>query len=78
MLGQALELEYGADLTIGPPLEEGFYYDCYLGDKTLTDVEKSVITKRMQQVGVWCGRKRGGGGGSMHITVAGWQRWGGA
>ena len=27
MLGQALELEYGADLTIGPALEEGFYYD---------------------------------------------------
>lgn len=27
VLGQALELEYGADLTIGPALEEGFYYD---------------------------------------------------
>lgn len=51
VLGQALELEYGADLTIGPALEEGFYYDCYLGDRTLNDVEKAVITKRMQQVG---------------------------
>ncbi len=33
VLGQALELEFGVDLTIGPALEEGFYYDCYMGDK---------------------------------------------
>jgi hypothetical protein len=33
VLGQVLELEYGVDLTIGPSLEEGFYYDCYMGDK---------------------------------------------
>ncbi len=50
VLGQALELEYGADLTIGPALEEGFYYDCFLGNRTLNDAEKAVITKRMQQV----------------------------
>ncbi|KAL4423853.1 hypothetical protein ABPG75_001154 [Micractinium tetrahymenae] len=49
VLGQALELEYGADLTIGPALEEGFYYDCFLGDRTLNDAEKAVIAKRMQQ-----------------------------
>ncbi|KAL4854376.1 Threonine--tRNA ligase [Chlorella vulgaris] len=49
VLGQALELEYGADLTIGPALEEGFYYDCYLGDKTLNDAEKARLTSRMQQ-----------------------------
>lgn len=33
LLGQTLELAYGVDLTIGPALEEGFYYDCYMGDK---------------------------------------------
>lgn len=33
VLGQVLELEFGVDLTIGPALEEGFYYDCYMGDK---------------------------------------------
>ncbi|PSC73319.1 threonine-tRNA mitochondrial [Micractinium conductrix] len=49
VLGQALELEYGADLTIGPSLEEGFYYDCFLGDRTLKDEEKANIAKRMQQ-----------------------------
>lgn len=33
VLGEALEMEFGVDLTIGPALEEGFYYDCYMGDK---------------------------------------------
>ena len=40
VLGEALELEVGADLTIGPPIEEGFYYDCYLGERTLSDHER--------------------------------------
>lgn len=48
MLGQALELEYGADLTIGPALEEGFYYDCYLGERNLHDEDKQRLVKRMQ------------------------------
>ena len=49
VLGQALELEFGADLTIGPSLEEGFYYDCYLGDeRSLSDHEKDQLLKRMQ------------------------------
>ena len=37
VLGLALELQFGADLTIGPSLEEGYYYDCFLGDRTLGD-----------------------------------------
>lgn len=43
VLGQALELEFGADLTIGPAIEEGFYYDCYLGDRTLSDADKAKV-----------------------------------
>lgn len=31
MLGSALENLYGANLCIGPPLKEGFYYDGYIG-----------------------------------------------
>jgi threonyl-tRNA synthetase len=50
-LGAALEECYGAHLTIGPPLERGFYYDAYLGELKLsqenyTEVEtaaKSLI-----------------------------------
>ena len=50
ILGQALELEFGVDLTIGPSIEEGFYYDCFLEDgRTLTDADKAAIEKRMQQ-----------------------------
>jgi threonyl-tRNA synthetase len=48
VLGQALELEFGADLTIGPALTEGFYYDCYLGDRSLGDAERERILRRMQ------------------------------
>ena len=32
ILGQSLEHNYGALLTIGPPVAGGFYYDAYLGD----------------------------------------------
>ena len=31
ILGNALEHEFGCHLTIGPPLERGFYYDGYYG-----------------------------------------------
>jgi len=48
VLGEALELEYGADLTIGPALEEGFYYDCFLGERNLGDADKPALKKRME------------------------------
>lgn len=32
ILGEALERLYGSRLTIGPPLEGGFYYDSFMGD----------------------------------------------
>jgi len=49
VLGQALELEFGVDLTIGPSIEEGFYYDCYMGDRTLSEGDRATIAKRMEQ-----------------------------
>ena len=33
ILGNALEHEFGCHLTIGPPLERGFYYDGYFGSE---------------------------------------------
>lgn len=39
MLGQALEKKYGAHLTIGPPVQDGFYYDCYMGDHGVSPTE---------------------------------------
>lgn len=31
ILGHSMELVYGGWLTIGPPVEDGFYYDMYTG-----------------------------------------------
>ena len=50
VLGEALESCFGAQLTIGPALEEGFYYDCYLGERTLTEADKAALEKRIQEV----------------------------
>lgn len=33
ILGECLECQYGGKLCIGPPTEEGFYYDAYIGSK---------------------------------------------
>ena len=33
VLGECLECSYGGKLCIGPPTEEGFYYDAYMGEK---------------------------------------------
>ena len=33
ILGECLECSYGGKLCIGPPTEDGFYYDAYMGDK---------------------------------------------
>ena len=39
ILGQAMEREFGAKLTIGPPIEGGYYYDSFVGDKVCTEKE---------------------------------------
>lgn len=50
VLGEALEQLYGVRLTIGPAVEEGFYYDCYYGSKTLSDTDKPDIEKKINEV----------------------------
>lgn len=52
VLGEALEQLYGVDLTIGPALEEGFYYDCYMGEGrgTLAEAERPTIVKKMESI----------------------------
>jgi threonyl-tRNA synthetase len=40
-------LEFGVDLTIGPPIEEGFYYDCHMGDATLNEDDLQRVEKRV-------------------------------
>ncbi len=50
VLGEALEAVFGADLTIGPAIDDGFYYDCFLGDRTLGDADKDAINKKISEV----------------------------
>ena len=49
LLGAALEQKYGAKLSIGPPVEGGFYYDAYMGTSSVSDKEfkelQQMVTK---------------------------------
>jgi hypothetical protein len=51
VLGEALEATYGVKLTIGPAIDEGFYYDCYMGEnRTLADGDRADINKAIERV----------------------------
>eukprot|EP01136_Pigoraptor_vietnamica_P037806 Opistho-1_new@106271 len=54
IVGEALELRTGGCLCYGPPIEQGFYYDIYLGDKTIHPEEfpaLETISKRIMKDG---------------------------
>ena len=42
ILGHSMELVYGGWLTIGPPVEDGFYYDMYTGPEACGGKGKSA------------------------------------
>lgn len=46
VLGAALEATYGAHLTIGPPLQNGFYYDSYMGNLAVGDEDLKKIESK--------------------------------
>ncbi|KAH8046743.1 threonyl-tRNA aminoacylation [Aureococcus anophagefferens] len=50
LLGAALEQKYGAKLSIGPPVEGGFYYDAYIGNETISDKEFKDIQARVAKI----------------------------
>lgn len=50
MLGAALEQLYGGHLCVGPPLESGFYYDMYVGDKKITESDFADIQKGVEDL----------------------------
>ena len=50
ILGSALEHAYGSHLCIGPPLEEGFYYDTYMGKNVIDEKDYEKIEKEAQKV----------------------------
>lgn len=51
MLGEALEYKYKGELCIGPPLEDGFYYDIHLhGDDKVVESDFDDINKRVDRI----------------------------
>ena len=47
---QALEDQFSARLTHGPPLENGFFYDSYLGGAPFVDSMKDKVEKRVLKI----------------------------
>lgn len=45
ILGFAIEKVYGANLCIGPALNEGFYYDAYMGSKSISEEKDYKLIK---------------------------------
>ena len=50
VLGECLECGYGCQLTVGPPTKQGFFYDCYMGSKTVDDEMKRDLEKKAKQI----------------------------
>lgn len=40
----------GADLTIGPVIDEGFYYDCFMDGRSIREEDLTTIEKKIQTV----------------------------
>ncbi|CAD8184404.1 unnamed protein product [Paramecium pentaurelia] len=50
ILGSALEEVYGCHLCIGPAIDGGFFYDCYIGDYKVTQNDYVKIEKAAQDL----------------------------
>ncbi|ORZ21236.1 hypothetical protein BCR42DRAFT_459239 [Absidia repens] len=51
MLGEACERHYGCHLCIGPPLEEGFYYEMGLKDRVVSQQDYASLEKLVGMIG---------------------------
>ena len=50
MLGEAIENTFGAHLCIGPPLQNGFYYDAFVGEEKITPDDYEKINKEISKI----------------------------
>lgn len=51
LMAEAIEALYpGVKLAIGPPIEDGFYYDIDLGDHSISDANLPEIEKKMSEL----------------------------
>ncbi len=49
ILGQSLENLYGAWLCHGPPLDQGFFYDSFIGDTSISQTDYELIEKEIRK-----------------------------
>jgi threonyl-tRNA synthetase len=50
MMGEAMEHLYGSRLTIGPPLEGGFYYDSYMGSDAIKEDDYKSVQQEVNKI----------------------------
>ncbi|KAI9484874.1 hypothetical protein BDB00DRAFT_108968 [Zychaea mexicana] len=50
MLGEACERHYGCHLCIGPPLEDGFYYEMGLKERVVSQTDYATLEKLVGQI----------------------------
>ena len=50
MVGEALEDQFSAQLTYGPPISSGFFYDSWMGGAPFTDKLKEQLEKRVMKI----------------------------
>jgi len=50
ILGECIECQLGSHLTVGPPVEPGFYYDTYLGANGVDEACKSKLEAAAKKV----------------------------
>lgn len=50
MLGEAMECKKGCHLTIGPPIEGGFYYDSYMGTHSVPETELKTLESTVGKI----------------------------
>ncbi|CAF2400450.1 unnamed protein product [Rotaria sp. Silwood2] len=50
IMGEAMELCYGGCLCYGPPIEQGFYYDMYLENRTVSGLDYDPLEKVMKRI----------------------------